>query len=296
MDNREDRSPDKWVSVFEDICKKQFGTSAPDVVQSLLLSPNARGYILGSLSELLLARYLMDQGFVVKRIKEKWVGDKLHHGDFYVSRDEKKWYVIESKGLKSNSERWHKLNAIDPSREGVQRWFQKKRAGEFLRWWESIDGNRRERILSAGTFNRSKIFETHFVSGTGGRAGREIATPRSDEFHIVALDLHLRTGLHEWAFAAAKSLEPTESHAEHLKQNYLIDIVVPDVDTKPTLTGPWTADFAKLFSTLTDPVNMDDMQVDLREPGRREADVSEILYSIGASLQSGEVLEGEIAD
>jgi hypothetical protein len=38
------------------------------------------------------------------------------------------------------------------------------------------------------------------------------------------------------------------------------------------------------------------MQVDLREPGRREADVSEILYSIGASLQSGEVLEGEIAD
>jgi hypothetical protein len=65
MDNREDRSPDKWVSVFEDICKKQFGTSAPDVVQSLLLSPNARGYILGSLSELLLARYLVDQGFVV---------------------------------------------------------------------------------------------------------------------------------------------------------------------------------------------------------------------------------------
>jgi hypothetical protein len=48
----------------------------------------------------------------VKRIREKWEGRKHphHHGDFYIRKiDSSSWYVIESKGVKSNSEKWHKL-------------------------------------------------------------------------------------------------------------------------------------------------------------------------------------------
>jgi hypothetical protein len=287
MGTSNEPTSDKWVGIFEAICAKQFGTSAADVVQSLLLSPNARGYILGSLSELLLARHFSGMGFQVKRIKEKWVGEKLHHGDFYVSRNGTEWYVIESKGLKSNSERWHKINAIDPTRDAVLRWFEKKRSGEFLRWWQSLASDRREKILESGQFPRARILETHFVSGTGGRAGREIATPRINEFHVVALDLHLRTGLHEWAFAAAQSLEPAESNSSHLKQNYLIDIMIPTVDDEPNLVSPWTRDFSKLFDSLQHPVKLAEMQADLREPGEREADVSEVLSAIGKALETG---------
>src|SRR3972149_7399149 len=48
----------------------------------------------------------------VKRICEKWEGKKQsnHHGDFYIKKKGRsEWYVMECKGVKSNSEKWHKL-------------------------------------------------------------------------------------------------------------------------------------------------------------------------------------------
>jgi len=49
---------------------------------------------------------------LVHRIREKWEGKKHpnHHGDFYFQQENSDlWYVLESKGVKSNSEKWHKL-------------------------------------------------------------------------------------------------------------------------------------------------------------------------------------------
>ena len=48
-------------------------------------------------------------------IKEKWECPKHpnHHGDFYVRHGDSKWIVVESKGVKSNSEKWHKLYNYD---------------------------------------------------------------------------------------------------------------------------------------------------------------------------------------
>lgn len=77
------------------------------------MSPNAQGYVAGSITELLLKQKLEnDYALEVKRIREKWEGRKHsnHHGDFYFRKPETSlWFVMESKGVKSNSEKWHKL-------------------------------------------------------------------------------------------------------------------------------------------------------------------------------------------
>jgi len=269
------RPSDDWRTILEQVCKKHFGISPEVFVEALQMSPNARGYILGSLSEMLLRQHLDRLGYSTRRIKEKWVGEKHHHGDLYVSRDGKGWFVVESKGLKSNAERWHKIADVDSSRASLEKWFGRKRSGEIKEWWHSLSAQRKERILRCEAFNRACVFETHFVSGTAGRAGREIATPRKSEFHVVALDLFLRTGVHEFVFASSSALEPAESYPEHLKQNYLLDIVVPGADDGPSFAKPWTKDFGEVFATLKHPVRETEMQIDERKPGEREAEESD---------------------
>lgn len=90
-----------------------FKTNLEIFLEALKQSPNAQGYVSGSISELLLKKELEDKySFEVKRIREKWEGKKHsnHHGDFYIRRNgSNKWFVMESKGVKSNSEKWHKL-------------------------------------------------------------------------------------------------------------------------------------------------------------------------------------------
>ena len=99
------------VKKLEDFVFRVFKTTLEVFFESLKLSPNAQGYISGSITELLLKRKLEAKGFVVKRIKEKWQGQKhpRHHGDFYIKHQNGYWFVLESKGVKSNSEKWHKL-------------------------------------------------------------------------------------------------------------------------------------------------------------------------------------------
>ena len=97
-----------------------FKTSVEVFFEALRMSPNAQGYVSGSITELLLKQYLQSQGFEVRRIREKWEGKKHpnHHGDFYFRKNlqgktPEKWFVLESKGVKSNSEKWHKLYNYD---------------------------------------------------------------------------------------------------------------------------------------------------------------------------------------
>lgn len=96
--------------------QRVFKTSLEIFLEALKLSPNAQGYVLGSVTELLLKQKLISEGFEVKRIQEKWEGKKHtnHHGDLYF-RDNRSeyWFVLESKGVKSNSEKWNKLYNYD---------------------------------------------------------------------------------------------------------------------------------------------------------------------------------------
>ena len=99
------------VSIFEKLkrfIQRVFKTSVDIFLEALKLSPNAQGYVLGSITELLLKKELEEHGFELKRIKEKWEGKKHpnHHGDFYFRKPgSSNWFVLESKGVKSNSEK-----------------------------------------------------------------------------------------------------------------------------------------------------------------------------------------------
>ena len=98
---------------------KDFGVNEQTFYEALRLNPNARGYIIGAISEILLKDHLETKGYEVVRIKEKPSGgnkakNDQARGDFYIRKKgikRDKWLVIESKGLKSNSEfRGEKLN------------------------------------------------------------------------------------------------------------------------------------------------------------------------------------------
>jgi len=90
-----------------------FGVDVDTYLEALKMSPSAQGYILGSISEILLKRYLEKREYEVVRIKEKPSGgynakNYEARGDFYIRKKNKwgndEWLVVESKGLKSNSE------------------------------------------------------------------------------------------------------------------------------------------------------------------------------------------------
>ena len=102
-------------SKLETFVKNVFKTTLDIFLEALKLSPNAQGYVSGSITELLLKKHLEKLGFSVERIREKWEGRKHpnHHGDFYFKDKNSDWYVLESKGVKSNSEKWHKLYNYD---------------------------------------------------------------------------------------------------------------------------------------------------------------------------------------
>ena len=102
--------PMNVIDRFTKFIEKVFKTSLEVFFQALKMSPNAQGYVGGSITEILLMKKLKSHGLEIKRIREKWEGKKHknHRGDFYF-KYKKNWYVIEVKGIKSNTEAWHKL-------------------------------------------------------------------------------------------------------------------------------------------------------------------------------------------
>lgn len=97
---------------LEIFVRKTFKTTLEVFLAALKMSPNAQGYVSGSVTELLLKQHLEGLNYEVKRIREKWEGKKHsnHHGDFYFRKNNTNdWFVLESKGVKSNTEDWNKL-------------------------------------------------------------------------------------------------------------------------------------------------------------------------------------------
>lgn len=97
---------------LEAFVAKTFKTTLEIFLEAIRMSPNAQGYVNGSITELLLKQHLENLGYEVKRIKEKWEGKKHsnHHGDLYFRlHGTNDWFVLESKGVKSNTEEWNKL-------------------------------------------------------------------------------------------------------------------------------------------------------------------------------------------
>jgi hypothetical protein len=211
----------------------------------------------------MVQREMQNLGFDLLRIKEKWEGPKLHFGDFYMSRKgADRWYILESKGIKSNSEDWHKLNNQSSLtrflRNNNQRLELFKSDAGLLEWvsrYHTSDLNELKK--------RIRVLETHFVSGTG-TAGREIATPRKDEFDYISLDLFLRTNKREFIFADPQELESSNGHPAHLQQNYVVDILLEGVRTEPVLRPPWHRSIMEIWDDNKEPVRNEQRQIDTR--------------------------------
>ena len=116
--------------------------------------------------------------------------------------------------------------------------------------------------------SRMKVLETHFVSGTSRISHRTQATPRSDEFNVVAVDIVLRYPEHRFLFANPKLLEPSGDDPDHLQQNYVMGFVFQDGQGNQVLsvTQDWYEDLNEVYETLNprDCVREEDMQVDRR--------------------------------
>jgi len=253
--------------------RETFDVNLDVFINALRLSPSAQGYIIGAISEFLLKEKLEVLGYEVKRVKEKWDRPKPlnHHGDLYVRKNNSdSWFVVESKGVKSNSEKWAGLNNYNKLRRF------------FIRNIDHINPYTADQIptlideifpgMSNGQTNYSiedivekvKFLQTHFPSGRSGSSQREIATPLRDEFHIVSIDLFLKTRKHEFVFANSKELETSRDHPTHLQQNYFLDILIPGKKNNFTISEPWCFDFDLVFDSLENPINASEMNVDER--------------------------------
>lgn len=313
------------MNIFERLTsfvQKVFKTSLEIFLEALKLSPNAQGYVSGSITELLLKKRLEDEyGLELKRIREKWEGKKhpQHHGDFYFKKPGTNyWYVIESKGIKSNSEKWHrlfnyenlkkflithsdKISWMDSSiniEQQVIEWIHNnlpKFQDEYsldLYEFEEIQKYKPKRktaksiaiaIRSSYTrdqisdmiderlqyvMSRVKVLETHFVSGVSGSSDRTQATPRKDEFNIIAIDIFLRYPEHKFLFANPQHLESSGDDPNHLQQNYIMGFVFTDNQGNVSLsiTDDWYDNFNEVYETLAaeDSVKEKDMQIDNR--------------------------------
>lgn len=124
-----------------------FGVSTEELLAALKMSPSSQWYIHGAISEFFLMNLLTKKGFEVYRIKEKPSGgfDKKkvgYKGDFLIRKvDLDKYYVVECKGLKTNSEfRSTKTNKY-------QKNLTKKNAFDALKKFINID---KEKIYNNG--------------------------------------------------------------------------------------------------------------------------------------------------
>lgn len=249
---------------LEELVKKGFGVDLNTFTEAIRFSPGAQGYINGSISEFILRKLLGSKGYETERIIEKWKGKKLlrHHGDFYIrKKGHKKWYVLELKGLKSNSEEWHKLNDQNRLIVFLKKWNE---SAKIFASEEEIEQWCQENFESKISKIKIRLIETHFVAGRRKKNGRKIATNRNDEFDYVAVDLFLRTGLHEFIFARPKDLPTAEGYPEHLRQNYVIDVLLAGKKEKVTIQPPWYRDLDEIFDETKEPIREEDMQINER--------------------------------
>jgi hypothetical protein len=280
-------------------------------------------YVSGSITELLLKKKLEDEGYEVRRIREKWEGKKHlnHHGDFYFkSRTKNHWFVLEAKGVKSNAEKWHKLynynnlknflyahsdkiSWVNPSQdiepqimqwlarelpelhaktpdlydyEEIQKYVPPKKATLKSQAIAGLKKNSREEIQSQirkrleYVMSKVKVLETHFVSGTSGVSERTQATPRKDEFNLVAIDIFLRFTEHKFLFANPRQLASSGDDENHLQQNYVMGFVFTETGSVMNLSiaDEWIENLSQAMETLKkdDAVKENDMQIDYRRP------------------------------
>lgn len=311
--------------------ESQYSVDYDTIIKALKLSPSAQGYIHGAVSEILLREYLCQKGYNVERIKEKPSGGfdekKVgYKGDFLINKqDQNDYYVVECKGLKTNSEfrsgetnEKHEKNLtkkqaynflkkfinIDKQKiyeKGLATYTKTKRAWENKNpgkifpsfCWnlehpgpDSVDltpyfnnfeklksfiDSADEYLLSEISFrNRNglyKVLQTHKPSERIDiYTNIKQAAPLKSDFSILAVDLFLRTGKHEFVFVNPEKISHSPSSPNHLYQNYIIDILIPGVKDDLDIKYPWYLDIDNcIIESKPKKVEYDLTQIDYRE-------------------------------
>lgn len=92
-----------------------------------------------------------------------------------------------------------------------------------------------------------------------------IAAPLISDFSILAVDLFLRTGKHEFVFVNPNTISHSPDHPNHLYQNYIIDILIPGKKEDLNIIYPWYTDVRECIKqTKPKSVGFDDSQLDHR--------------------------------
>jgi hypothetical protein len=120
----------------------------------------------------------------------------------------------------------------------------------------------------AYVMSKVKILETHFVSGISGSSDRTQASPRKDEFNVIAIDIFLRHSEHKFLYANPRLLDSSGDDANHLQQNYIMGFIFTQLDgsTQLDLTDDWFENLEDVFESLSidEAVQVEDMQIDHR--------------------------------
>ena len=90
--------------------------------------------------------------------------------------------------------------------------------------------------------------------------------PLVNEFNILAIDLFLRTGIHEFVFANSLELNHQQNSPNHLQQNYTIDILLECENfAQHSLLSPWYNNLEECIGKTSPELRkIDDTQLDYR--------------------------------
>ena len=84
-----------------------------------------------------------------------------------------------------------------------------------------------------------KILETHTPTTRISNYGIKSTAPLVSDFSIMAVDLHYRTGKHEFIFMNPEKISHSPTSPEHIYQNYTVDIIPKSLKVDPVITKPW---------------------------------------------------------
>lgn len=312
---------------LNDYINRKYGVNEKTYLEVLKMSPGAEGYLLGSVGELLFKECVEKLGFEALRIKEKPEGgnnakSEDARGDFYIRKKNSKkdeWFVVECKGVKSNSEKRSGLtkksscintlfkhsvernkqlvsiyNSGEKAYKKTKEEWEKKNKGKFPKFsWNKLNPGpgipnltglwktKKEIEIWINSFDDEmfnedsfwnltapiRLLQTHMPSTRIDPITNIKSTgPLVSEFNILAVDLFLKTGKHEFVFVNASELNHQGKSPNHLQQNYTIDILTAkDNYKRHKLLKPWYDNIEDCIKeTKPKPRKLDKSQLDLR--------------------------------
>ncbi len=160
--------------------------------------------------------------------------------------------------------RWNKFNPGPGIPDLTNIWENEE---SFYNWINSFN----EKDLTENKFwdleAPCRVIGTHMPnSRIDPVTGIKSTGPLVGEFSILAVDLFLRTGKHEFVFANSFDLNHQRSSPNHLQQNYTIDVLVNyDGFKRHKLLHPWHEDLDDcITSSKPELRKIDKSQLDLR--------------------------------